>query len=79
MTIFEYLVLRSQFEEYVNGLEIPEQRKQGTIDNLRWFNKNGHQKNRFRDGFEQAMEIAQTILFASSNQKIQYGIVAWLK
>ena len=70
MTIFEYLVLRSQFEEYVLNLEIPSERKQGTIENLQWFNSNGHQKNRFRDGFEQAMEITQQILFAHATVKI---------
>lgn len=70
MTIFEYLVLRSWFEEYVSNLEIPDERKQGTIENLQWFNSNGHQKNRFRDGFEQAMEIAQQILFTHTTVKI---------
>lgn len=70
MTIFEYLVLRSQFEEHVLNLEIPNERKQGTIENLQWFNSNGHQKNRFRDGFEQAMEITQQILFAHATVKI---------
>ena len=70
MTIFEYLVLRSQFEEHVLNLEIPDERKQGTIENLEWFNSNGHQKNRFRDGFEQAMEITQQILFAHATVKI---------
>ena len=41
----ELLVLRSQWEEIVKRYRIPE--KNGTLDTLRWFVKNGRSSNRF--------------------------------
>ena len=51
----ELLVLRSQWEEIVKRYRIPE--KNGTLDTLRWFIKNGKSNNRFRRWFDEARII----------------------
>lgn len=62
MSVFEILNLRSQWEDLVKDFQMDEHRKFGTIDNLRIFVENGPVGNRFRKGFDEAMEIAETIL-----------------
>lgn len=62
MTIFEALVLRSEYEAIVSGFKIPAERKSGTLDNLQWFLEQGFRKNRFRPNFERAQEIARELL-----------------
>tara|TARA_B100001113_G_scaffold334477_1_gene313192 strand:+ start:524 stop:754 length:231 start_codon:yes stop_codon:yes gene_type:complete len=54
------LVLRSQWEEIVKRYRIPE--KDGTLDTLRWFVKNGRSSNRFRKRCDEAIKLAHTIL-----------------
>ena len=60
--VAEYLNLRSEFEEIVsrNGYVMDDYNS--TIDNLYTFISLGHASNRFRTGFERAMDIAETIV-----------------
>ena len=65
MNIFEFLNKRSLFEDLVRSMNIPDERKQGTIENLRWFDKYGYKKNRFHEDFQEANDLAQTMLNAN--------------
>lgn len=62
MSVFEYLNLRTEWEDLVQDFNIDEHRKIGTIDNLEIFVENGAIGNRFRKNFDEAMEIAKAIL-----------------
>lgn len=62
MTVFDLLNLRFQWEEAVRDYKLDESRKQGTIDNLKFFVNHGLVGNRFRSGFDEAVTIAETIL-----------------
>lgn len=64
MSVFQYLNLRSEWEEICRSgrFDLPEDRLQGTIDNIKWFLDNGTRTNRFRVGFDDAMEIAKTMV-----------------
>lgn len=62
INIFEALNLRSEFEILVLNYKIPGERKDGTIQNLKWFRQNGHQKNRFREGYERTQEICDELI-----------------
>lgn len=64
MSVFQYLTLRSEWEEICRSgrFDLPEDRLQGTIDNIKWFLDNGTRTNRFRSGFDDAMNIAQMIV-----------------
>lgn len=60
MTLFDVLQLRSEWEDIVKSYKfVP---ADGTIDNLTKFVATGHRGNRFREGFDRAMEIAINIL-----------------
>lgn len=61
-SVFNLLNFRFQYEEAVRNLEIPEVRKEGIINNLEWFKQNGHSKNRFRPGYDKAIEACNAIL-----------------
>ena len=60
MTLFEILTIRSQWEDYVSNYKLTSY--SGTIDNLKYFLKNGRKDNRFRANFDKAYEIAETIV-----------------
>jgi hypothetical protein len=60
MSLGELLNLRSQWEELVIKFKLPD--GNGTIDNLIWFIENGSKSNRFRNEYNQAVEIAKRIL-----------------
>lgn len=60
MNVFNYLNLRSQWEDLARNFVGVNQH--GTIESLQDFVENGHRKNRFRDGYEEAMELAEMIL-----------------
>ena len=62
MTLFEMLTLRSEFEDITLNYKIPGSRKAGTLSNLKWFVSNAHEKNRRREGFKRAIEIATLIV-----------------
>jgi hypothetical protein len=60
MSLGEILNLRSQWEELVTKFKLPD--GNGTIDNLMWFIENGSKSNRFRNEYNEAVEIAKRIL-----------------
>ena len=60
MNFFTLLNLRSEWEDIVCNYKFIG--SNGTIDNLNKFIETGHKGNRFREGFDRAMEIAQTIV-----------------
>lgn len=60
MSVFELLNLRSEWEDLARNFVGVNQH--GTIDSLKEFLEIGHRKNRFRDGFEEASELAEMIL-----------------
>lgn len=60
MTLFEYLNLRSQWEDIVKDFKLPIY--SGTTYGLNWFLKNGHGSNSLRPGYDRAREIAQHII-----------------
>ena len=60
MSLGELLNLRSEWEELVTKFKLPD--GNGTIDNLMWFIENGAKSNRFRNEYNEAVEIAKRIL-----------------
>jgi hypothetical protein len=66
MTVFELLNLRYEWEELVRDYKFVG--KQGTLDNLEQFKNAGYKSNRFRPGFERALEITETILKSMKNE-----------
>jgi len=61
-TFWDILNLRFEFEELTNGYQMPEG---SDINTIEWFVENGHRSNSLRNGFDNAMEIAKTILTES--------------
>lgn len=61
-SIAELLNLRYKYETFMLSLEIPENRKSGCINNIKWFKENGYINNRFRPGFNESTSIADVIL-----------------
>lgn len=60
LSVFELLSLRYEWEEIVMNFKFTN--KNGTIDNLKAFLENGYKGNRFRPGYDRALDIAQKIL-----------------
>ncbi len=60
--IEDYLTKRYEWEELTSNFNIPEEHRQGTVNSLEWFIKNGHKANSLRNGFDKAMQIANLIL-----------------
>ncbi len=59
MQISELLRLRFDFEQLTCGFNMPEG---SDINTLEWFVENGHRSNSLRNGFDDAKQIAITIL-----------------
>ena len=59
MYIGQLLNLRFQFEELTRSFSMPEG---SDINTLEWFVENGHRSNSLRNGFDDAKQIAITIL-----------------
>lgn len=59
MYIGQLLNLRYEFEELTHGYNMPEG---SDINTLEWFVENGHRSNSLRNGFDDAKQIAITIL-----------------
>ena len=58
-TLAQLLQLRFEFEEITSNFNMP----QGSdINTLEWFVENGHRSNSLRNGFDDAKQIAITIL-----------------
>lgn len=62
MSIFEYLNLRSRWEEIVKDFTLNDSQKTGQMENIRAFVLDGAKGNRFRKGYDEALDIAQHIL-----------------
>lgn len=60
--VFELLNLRYQWEELAKDLTLPVAGKEGTIDNIQWFIKTGAKGNRFRKGYQEALNIAEQMM-----------------
>lgn len=56
---------RNRFEElsknFNMGCQVQEGRVSSDISTIEWFIENGHRSNSLRNGFEEAMNIAQSI------------------
>lgn len=62
VTVFELLDLRYQWEELVRDFKMDAIRKNGTLENLKYFLEFGAAKNRFRNGFKEAQTLAAEIM-----------------
>jgi hypothetical protein len=62
INFFEILNLRGQFEELTSGYNMPDG---SDINTIEWFIENGHRSNSLRNGFDDAMQLAKTILTES--------------
>jgi len=69
-TIFDVLNARSEWESIVDGFTLPQERKQGTLSNLQYFVDEGIKKNRFREGADQATDLANQIIVYHNNHII---------
>ena len=54
------LMLRTEFEEITHGYNVT--MPGSDINSLEWFVENGHRSNSLRNGFDNAKQIAETIL-----------------
>lgn len=61
-TIATILTMRTDWEELVRDLKLPENRYQGTIENLRWFTRYGRGSNGMRPGYKTAHDLAKEIV-----------------
>lgn len=70
MSVFELMMLRYEWEELARYFRNIGQ--QGTLDNLQRFVDSGARSNRFRDGYDRALEIANVIIEQANmkNEKI---------
>ncbi len=66
-SVAEILSLRFQFEEIIQNLDIPENKRNGHINSLEWFKKYGNRKNRFREGYKEATKLCSSILIGARN------------
>ena len=62
MTIEKYLNLRTDWEEIVVSFKLPNDRYQGTLDNMKYFIKYGWRSNGMREGCDRAVEIAKEVV-----------------
>jgi hypothetical protein len=61
-SLAELLVLRSEYEDLARNFDISEDRRSGVINSLEWFKRYGNRRNRFRPGYDRALEICGIIL-----------------
>ena len=66
-SVAEILSLRYQYEEIIRNFDIPEVNRSGHINSLKWFKKYGNRKNRFRDGYNEALELCNKIILGVKN------------
>ena len=59
MSVFELMMLRSEWEDLARNFRNVNQH--GTVESLEQFLAYGMARNRFRDGFDRAVEIATII------------------
>lgn len=61
-SLAELLILRTEYEELARNFDISEDRRSGDINSLEWFKRYGNRKNRFRPGYDRAVEICGIII-----------------
>ena len=61
-SVAEILNWRYQYEELIRNFEIPEVKRSSVINSLKWFKRYGNRKNRFRDGYDEAIHLCTKIL-----------------
>ena len=64
---FELLQLRFEWEELARNFKLSD--RSGHLDNLKRFLQAGHKANRFRDGYDRAVEIANLIIARCPNER----------
>ncbi len=62
ISLAELLRLRSEYEDLARNFDIAEDKRQGVINSLEWFKRYGNRKNRFRNGYDRAIEICNIML-----------------
>jgi len=62
ISLAELLRLRSEFEDLARNFDVAEDKRQGVINSLEWFKRYGNRKNRFRNGYDRAIEICNIML-----------------
>jgi hypothetical protein len=62
ISLAELLRLRSEYEDLARNFDVAEDKRQGVINSLEWFKRYGNRKNRFRNGYDRAIEICNVIL-----------------
>ena len=73
MPLVDMLNLRTRFEEITADYKFKEPMG-SDINSLKWFVENGHKSNSLRNGFNDAMEIAEKILTEVSTwQKVKHS------
>ena len=71
LSVAELLALRFQFEELTKNYTMPEH--ESHIDIIRWFAEEGYKSNSLRNGFKEALIIAEKILGEVNGKKITAG------
>jgi hypothetical protein len=65
ISLASILLIRSEWEELVFKFKfLEEDRKHGTINNIKWFLENGHNSNRLRRNYKKAKAKAEEFLEA---------------
>lgn len=62
ISLAELLRLRSEYEDLARNFDIAEDKRHGVINSLEWFKRYGNRKNRFRNGYDRAIEICNVML-----------------
>jgi len=68
MSLSELLVLRSEYEDLARNFDVAEDKRHGVINSLEWFKRYGNRKNRFRNGYDRAIEICNIMLEESKRE-----------
>ncbi len=72
LSVAELLNLRYKFEELTKNYTLPEH--ESHIDIIRWFIEEGYKSNSLRNGFKEALTIAEKILGEVDGKKTTTGI-----
>ena len=62
ISLAELLRLRSEYKDLARSFDIAEDKRHGVINSLEWFKRYGNRKNRFRNGYDRAIEICNVML-----------------
>jgi len=62
ISLAELLRLRSEYEDLARNFDVAEDKRHGVINSLEWFKRYGNRKNRFRNGYDRAIEICNVMI-----------------